>query len=112
MNGFIDQAVDSSSLRRIVYSERVAALWVRFSSGTVYRYDGVPAAVVQQLLAAHSHGRFFAQHVRQPFGCTAVSDDLDEVAKHMQDVDRGQRFVLELPMPYTRQPFGGRAMAF
>lgn len=100
----LDQALVSTSLHRIVYSERVAALWVRFTSGAVYRYDGVPAVVVQQLLQAGSPGRFFAEHVRKAFPGKHVQDDLNAVIEHVQAVSRGQRFVLEMPVPFSRNP--------
>jgi hypothetical protein len=54
-------AVTSSSLRALGYDPDEQALQVEFSNGTRYRYEQVPAEVVQALLEADSLGRYFNQ---------------------------------------------------
>ena len=102
----LDQCLSSTSLRRIVYSEIAASLWVQFSSGAVYRYADVPADVVAKLLAAPSHGGFFATNVRNAFLCRVESQSLTEILTRAQATDGGQRFALELPMHrFCRSPW-------
>ena len=60
----VEMAIDSSSIKAFAYSAEDLVLWVQFQSGSVYRYTAVPRSVVEQMLAADSKGRFFAQHVR------------------------------------------------
>ncbi|MCQ4279331.1 KTSC domain-containing protein [Pseudomonas stutzeri] len=62
-------AVNSSSLRALGYDPDEQALEVEFHNGSQYRYEQVPAEVVQALLQADSLGRYFnqvfkAQHYR------------------------------------------------
>ncbi|QGZ29234.1 KTSC domain-containing protein [Stutzerimonas stutzeri] len=54
-------AVTSRSLRSLGYEPDQQALEVEFHNGSVYRYEQVPASVVQALLAADSLGRYFNQ---------------------------------------------------
>lgn len=37
--------------------------WIRFKSGGLYRYSGVPENVHQDFVAADSKGSFFRQHL-------------------------------------------------
>ncbi|MEL7561395.1 KTSC domain-containing protein [Stutzerimonas chloritidismutans] len=52
-------AVNSSSLRALGYDPDQQALEVEFHNGSQYRYEQVPAEVVQALLEADSLGRYF-----------------------------------------------------
>ena len=54
-------AVTSRSLRALGYDPDQQALEVEFHNGSVYRYEQVPAEVVQELLEADSLGRHFNQ---------------------------------------------------
>lgn len=54
-------AVESRSLRELGYDPDEQALEVLFHNGSVYRYEQVPAEVVQALLEADSLGRYFNQ---------------------------------------------------
>jgi len=49
----------------VAFHRRV--LTVRFRSGKVYNYIGVPAPLYQQLLAAESKGSFFNTHIRDAY---------------------------------------------
>jgi hypothetical protein len=54
-------AVTSRSLRSLGYEPDEQALEVEFHNGSIYRYEQVPAEVVQELLEADSLGRHFNQ---------------------------------------------------
>lgn len=54
-------AVSSRSLRSLGYEPDEQTLEVEFHNGSVYRYEQVPAEVVQALLEADSLGRHFNQ---------------------------------------------------
>ncbi|MCJ0975695.1 KTSC domain-containing protein [Pseudomonas sp. PS1] len=54
-------AVESSSLRALGYDPDEQVLEVEFHNGSQYRYEQVPAEVVQALLEADSMGRYFNQ---------------------------------------------------
>ncbi|MCQ4309215.1 KTSC domain-containing protein [Pseudomonas stutzeri] len=54
-------AVSSRSLRSLGYDVDEQELEVEFHNGSVYRYEQVPAEVVQALLEADSLGRYFNQ---------------------------------------------------
>jgi len=63
----LKQAVESSELRWVGYEESARLLEVEFHSGEIYRYFGVPAGLVLELLEAKSIGRFFNAHIRSQF---------------------------------------------
>ena len=54
--------VSSSNLSAVSYADGVHA--IRFKSGGVYRYFGVPETVYRDLLAAPSKGRYFARYIK------------------------------------------------
>lgn len=54
-------AVSSSSVRELGYDPDEQLLEVLFHNGSLYRYEQVPAEVVQALLEADSLGRYFNQ---------------------------------------------------
>jgi hypothetical protein len=55
--------VNSNALEAIGHDPTTNQLRVRFKSGHEYLYDGVPASVHEELLAAKSIGRTFQQKV-------------------------------------------------
>jgi hypothetical protein len=57
--------VESSNLDAVGWSDGM--LTVRFRSGSVYSYAGVPRGVYQRLLHAESKGRFFSAHIRNQY---------------------------------------------
>ncbi|MER6396928.1 MULTISPECIES: KTSC domain-containing protein [unclassified Kitasatospora] len=57
-------AVDSSALRSVGYDAARRVLELEFTGGSVYRYDAVPGRVHRELMAAESHGRYFARRIR------------------------------------------------
>lgn len=66
------QEVTSSELRWVGYEESTRLLEVEFHSGEIYRYFGVPAGLVLELLEAESIGRFFNAHIRSKFAFEKV----------------------------------------
>jgi hypothetical protein len=56
--------VQSSALASVGYDAQTATLELEFSSGSVYRYLNVPAAVAAALSNAESHGRYFDEFVK------------------------------------------------
>jgi hypothetical protein len=59
------QPVSSTSLSAVGYDEAKRILEVEFQRGTVYQYFEVPPQVYQELMAAESHGAYFANNVKK-----------------------------------------------
>ena len=57
----------SSVIRSFSYDRPAQALYVRFNSGELYRYEDVPPGVPEAWLAVLSKGRFFSQRVRDRY---------------------------------------------
>jgi hypothetical protein len=66
--------VESSTLATVAYDEGQEVLQLRFRSGAVYEYFGVPAMVHQALLEAPSKGRYFNDAIRGQFPYRMVPD--------------------------------------
>jgi hypothetical protein len=66
------KSVKSSNIRSVGHDPETSTLEVEFTSGTVYRYDGVPASVAAELLKAESVGSYFAKRVRKAYKGTKV----------------------------------------
>lgn len=58
------QPVESSVVAEVGYDRRSRVLEVRLTSGTTYRYLGVPARDFLGLLAAPSAGRFYNERIK------------------------------------------------
>ena len=57
--------VESSNLKTIWYDRYTSELYVRFKSGVLYRYTGVPLGKWQGLKeAVESHGKYLNLHIR------------------------------------------------
>jgi hypothetical protein len=61
--------LDSSALSSAAYIESEHTLYLRFHSGELYRYFNFPPEQYREFLAADSHGRYFAYHIRDGFPC-------------------------------------------
>lgn len=59
--------VSSEALTSVGYEPGSSQLEIEFSSGGVYRYYRVPATVHKELMAAESHGHYFAERIRDRF---------------------------------------------
>lgn len=64
-------AVVSSNIKSIGYDGTTGILEVEFFSG-VYQYHSVPEPVFSAFLTAASHGRYFAQVVKDRYSYTRV----------------------------------------
>jgi hypothetical protein len=60
-------AVDSTTMRSVGYDSAQEILEVVFTSGAVYQYLEVPAAVFDELMHAESKGRYFNQEIRDDY---------------------------------------------
>jgi hypothetical protein len=56
--------VDSRALRGVGYDVGSRVLEIEFVSGMVYRYFDVPDYLHLGLMAAQSHGQFYADYIR------------------------------------------------
>jgi hypothetical protein len=56
--------VTSSAIVSVGYDAETATLEIEFTSGRVYQFFDVPAALAQALRAAPSHGAFFNLFIR------------------------------------------------
>ena len=61
--------VESRMLAAVAYSPDWQQLYLRFRSGEVYCYRGVPIGQHQKLLAADSKGQYFRVHIRNRYPC-------------------------------------------
>jgi lysyl-tRNA synthetase class 2 len=59
--------VESKVFTAVAYDAAGQSLYLRFSSGDVYRYFKVPAELYRALLDADSKGRFFLAQIRDRF---------------------------------------------
>jgi hypothetical protein len=60
-------AVTSSSVKSVGYDAALSTLDIEFSSGAVYRYFAVPAAVHFALMSADSVGAFVGRRIRNGY---------------------------------------------
>lgn len=59
--------VDSTTMRSVGYDAVEQVLEVEFTSGAIYQYLEVPAAVFDGLMHAESKGRYFNQEIRDDY---------------------------------------------
>jgi len=59
--------VESAAINDIDYDAARAKLLVRFTSGELYVYVGVPGEVHRSFVEAHSKGRFFRAEIRDRY---------------------------------------------
>jgi hypothetical protein len=57
----------SSVIRRFVYDQNEAALWVEFTTGRRYVYSDVPAEVAEAFRGAFAKGVYFNTRIRDRF---------------------------------------------
>jgi len=60
-------ALESQMFTAGAYDAGRRILYLRFSSGEVYRYFEVPENDYREFLAAESRGRYFLRHIRDHF---------------------------------------------
>ena len=56
--------VASSQIESIGFDAEDEAMFIKFPSGGLYRYDGVPQEVFDALAAAESKGSFFYRNIK------------------------------------------------
>lgn len=66
-------AVKSSNLVSVGYDDASCILEIEFHGGRVYRYSGVPPEEHRGLMAAASHGKYFAANIKNRYAYTRVS---------------------------------------
>jgi len=81
------RGVISSNIKAVGYDAGLGDLYVRFSSGTVYRYRSVPSQTYLDLINAPSIGSFFSSNIKTSYPFVklsqagAVEDTLKEEPK-------------------------------
>jgi hypothetical protein len=70
--------VVSDTIEWIGYEDRGRTLFVRFSTGDLCSYDGVPRTLYAAFLKAESKDDFFEQSVQDHFVWRRLPDDGDE----------------------------------
>lgn len=68
------EPVESEAMRGVGYDPARRVLEIEFVDHDVYDYFGVPASVHRALMRARSHGRHFAEHIRDRYPCERVVD--------------------------------------
>ena len=66
--------LESSVLTAVAYRASLQQLYLQFQEGNIYRYFACPRSVYNDLVAAESKGRYFAQHIRNGFRCERVRE--------------------------------------
>lgn len=64
-------SVESSNVGAIAMSD--GNMYVKFNTGSIYRYDNVPQSVFDDMLSAESKGKFFNAHVKNTYNYEKVS---------------------------------------
>ncbi|MBP9819168.1 KTSC domain-containing protein [Candidatus Woesebacteria bacterium] len=59
--------VNSSNIAAIGYDPDSSILEIEFNDGSIYQYFGVPELVHQELMDAGSHGKYFAQNIKNDY---------------------------------------------
>ncbi len=57
----------SSILDAVAYDPVAMRLWIRFRSGAIFEYDGVPSVIYEELLVAPSKGGYFSEYIRPDY---------------------------------------------
>jgi hypothetical protein len=74
----VDAPVPSTVIRRFVYDETQADLWVEFTTGRRYVYSGVPHEVAETLRQAFAKGVYFNSRIRDRFPHREVTHEDEE----------------------------------
>jgi len=64
--------VSSSNVSAVGYDAEFARLFVEFTSGATYRYDGVEKDLYETLLKAESVGKFLNANIKGNYATTKV----------------------------------------
>lgn len=66
----------STVISRFSYDPQRLELTIRFVTGRVYVYSGVPAVEVERFRAAFAKGVHFNRHIRDRFACREVPAEM------------------------------------
>jgi hypothetical protein len=69
------EPVTSSLIKSTGHDPATSTMEVEFTDGKVYRYEGVPAEVHDNMRAAESVGRHFLRTVKPAFSGTPVKEE-------------------------------------
>jgi hypothetical protein len=69
------QLVSSSNLKSVGYDPRSRTLEIEFHNGGVYQYDEVSQQTYDDLIAAASKGRYYAEHIRDHYSGRRIDDE-------------------------------------
>jgi len=61
--------VTSSAIEAVGYDASTRRMKVRFTSGKVYDFCGVPESVHTELMKAHSKGTYYNDHIKDRYQC-------------------------------------------
>jgi hypothetical protein len=67
------EPVESEAMLGVGYDGRRRVLEIEFADHDVYDYFDVPARVHRGLVRAGSHGRYFAEHIRDRYAYERVA---------------------------------------
>lgn len=59
--------VESSNLASVGYDADNQILEIEFNHGGVYQYFDVPESIFEELMGADSHGRYFANNIKNEY---------------------------------------------
>lgn len=59
--------VSSSDLQSVGYDSTSRILEIKFHSGGIYQYSGVPDSVHRGLMGASSHGKYFHANIKDVY---------------------------------------------
>ena len=62
----------STVIRSFDYDPGTQRLWIRFVSGKLYTYEGVPEHVHDELNVSRSKGEYFNLHIRERYRSSEV----------------------------------------
>ncbi len=61
--------VSSSAMDAIGYDPKLQRMYIMFHQGDTYTFCRVPQMIFDGLLAAHSKGRYYDQHIKDRYKC-------------------------------------------
>lgn len=67
------QSVNSSNVDSVGYVAEYSALYVKFNTGSTYRYDDVPVEVYEGLINAASVGQYLNQNIKGVYSYQKIS---------------------------------------
>lgn len=66
------RTVDSSNVHELEFDDATNELVVTFKGGALYRYEGVPKRVFDELIASESIGRYLAAYIKNDYPATRL----------------------------------------